>query len=106
MPADSLGGCDSLTVDVSENFLGQNSELFLNYSSDWQTLFINAKNITGKNCNITIYDQTGKLVYASSKQTISSYFTSQINMSNYSNGLYILILQTESEKLTGKFVKF
>lgn len=77
--------------------------LNLMYHQQWQTLFVNANTIKGKKYTLRIYNTLGKLVYENSGKT-DTYFTKDVACPNYSAGVYIVTLETEKEKLSGKFV--
>ena len=59
-------------------------------------LFINGLN---EYENVTIYDMTGQLIY---NAKVSN---NQIDVRNFQNGIYILIIETEKGIITKKFVK-
>lgn len=80
-----------------------NVALNLIYHQHWKTLFVNANAIKGKKYSLRIYNALGKLVYENSGKT-DTYFTKDVACPNYSAGVYIVTLQTENEKLSGKFV--
>jgi hypothetical protein len=95
--------CDSLTL-VIQNIPPVVNELFIYYDSGWQTAFINAKDLKGRNYSLSVFDLTGREVYKE-EGTTSSYYTKDLNCSTFANGMYIVTLQTEKEKLVKKFVK-
>ncbi len=103
--------CDTITTVNEELGVQSNAALFVFYHSVWQKLFINAKNIKGKNAVLQIFDITGKLIYTSAQQhplglrVSGGYATVDVNCTSISQGMYIVTLQTEREKLNGRFVK-
>jgi hypothetical protein len=98
-PCDTLG-----TVGVTENTKPQ-SELFVFYDREWQKAFINAKGLTGKNYYLQVIDISGKIVYQQKGSTLNCFFTKDLTMQSFANGMYIISLQTEKELLTSKMVK-
>ena len=98
-PCDTLG-----TVGINENTKPQ-SELFVFYDREWQKAFINAKGLTGKNYYLQVIDISGKIVYQQKGATLNSFFTKDLTMQSFANGMYIISLQTEKEILTSKMVK-
>ena len=77
--------------------------LNLMYHQQWHTLFVNANTIKGKKYTLRIYTTLGNLVYECSGKT-DTYFTKDVACPNYSAGVYFASLETEKEKLSGKFV--
>jgi hypothetical protein len=59
-------------------------------------LFINGLN---QNANVAIYDMTGKLIYN------SELCNSQIDVSNFQSGVYMMKIETANGIVTKKFVK-
>jgi len=98
-PCDTLG-----TVGINEVFGGKQN-LFVYYDTDWQKTFINAKGLTGKNYNLMVYDITGKVILTLSGSLTSEFYTYSMPMESFANGLYVISLVTENEKLTNKIIK-
>jgi len=98
-PCDTLG-----TVGINEEFGGKQS-LFVDYDTDWQKAFINAKGLTGKNYKLMVYDLTGKVILTLSGSLTSEFYTYSMPMESFASGLYVISLVTEREKLTSKIVK-
>jgi type IX secretion system substrate protein len=96
--------CDTLT-SVQEIISNSEAELFVFYHNGWQTLFVNAQHIIGKNCLLQIFDMNGKEVFSSLKQTQPPYFTQDVNCAAFAKGMYVVVLQTEKERLVKKFVR-
>jgi hypothetical protein len=99
----SIAPCDSLTA-VEQITLTNNSELFVYYHSGWQIAFINAKDLKGKNYSLSVFDLTGREVYWEDGKA-NRYFTKDLNCAEFANGMYIVTLQTDKEKLVKRFVK-
>jgi hypothetical protein len=100
----SASSCDSLTVAITLP-TSNSSELFVFYHTGWQKLFVNAHYIKGKNSLLKVFDINGKEVYSSSKNTNPPYFTQDVDVSKLTNGVYIVAMQTEKERLVKRFVK-
>ncbi len=49
-------------------------------------------------------DVLGKEVYTDSGVLNSKYFTRDLNCASFTKGMYIVVFETEKEKLTKKFV--
>ena len=98
--------CDTLTVGISNNEQRiLNGELTIFYHASWKTAFINAKQLKGKIANLSVYNITGQLIFQSSKNIYDGYFTFDLDMQPFADGLYIVNLQSERETLVKKFVK-
>ncbi|MBL7926866.1 MAG: T9SS type A sorting domain-containing protein [Bacteroidia bacterium] len=101
--------CDTLTTGIApQPQTGGVATLQTTYIHAWQKLFVNAQQVKGKNALLMIYDTQGKEVYRSHKGHASGaggYYTQDVDVSNLSNGLYIVTLVTDKEVLSAKFVK-
>jgi Secretion system C-terminal sorting domain len=96
--------CDSLTVGITQ-FQPTTNELKVFYHPQWQTAFINSKGLTGKQVVLSVYDIAGHLIFRSSKDIINGYYTFDLELSSFSEGMYMVHLQTEKEKLVKKLIK-
>jgi len=97
--------CDTLatgTEDFSDSML---QELTLFYHSGWEIAFINAKYLKGKRYLLQMWDMTGNIVFKEEGHLSSSYFTKDLNCSEFANGMYLMNLQTEKEMLSRKIIK-
>jgi len=97
--------CDTLTVGI-ENLFPKNKELKLYYDKTWQTVFINAEELQGRNATLEFYDINGRLIQRVIGNTDGGYFSNSSLFSSQADGVYIVRLQTDKEVLTGKFVKW
>ncbi|HRC32139.1 MAG TPA: T9SS type A sorting domain-containing protein [Bacteroidia bacterium] len=78
----------------------------ITYISDWEKLFVNASGLKGKNVTVSIYDGRGSLKFeVISLKSNAGYFTLDVDCSGWSDGLYVVQLQTDKERLSKKFVK-
>ena len=95
--------CDTLSTSIAAIVIKPKLNLF--YHNSWQTLFINADHLKGKEITLQIFDLSGRIVSTSKSTTAPPYFTKQVSMSGWSDGLYIVSLTSDKEFITGKFVK-
>jgi hypothetical protein len=95
--------CDTL-VGIAEQPAGTLAELYVYYSPDLQTAFINAQKLTGKNYLLRVYDLSGHEVFKETGSLISSFFTKNLNCSTFTAGMYVVVFQTDKEKLVKKVV--
>ncbi len=98
--------CDSLTVSVnSPSVTTTNSTLTIFYHPTWQTAFINAQHLKGKQVELLVYNVTGQLTFKTKRDVYNGYYTYDLDMSGYAKGLYIVSLRTEKEMLVKKMVR-
>ncbi len=95
--------CDSLT-SIADQLSVSTADLYIYYSSYWQSAFINADNLQGYSYQLQIIDLMGKRVFTESGRLNPPYYTKTLNCAGYSNGMYIVELQTEKERLVKRFV--
>jgi hypothetical protein len=100
----AMAPCDSLTTIDDGQLTIDNGKLFVFYHSGWQIAFINAKDLKGKSYSLSVFDLMGKEVYREEGKA-DRYFTKDLNCAEFANGIYIVSLQTEREKLVERFVK-
>lgn len=96
--------CDTLHVGVEE-FTRSKSNLFVFYDSQWKKAFINANKLKGKNYMLEVFDVTGRKIINETGVLNSEFYTRDLDMNEYSAGMYIISLSTEKEKLVRKFLK-
>jgi hypothetical protein len=87
------------------------------YVSSWNKLFINARGVKGRDVTVSIYDDNGSLKFeVKNLKNNSGYVTVDVDCgaagsplgargAGWSNGIYIVNLQSEQESLSCKFVK-
>lgn len=96
--------CDTLGLGLSEQ-TKRDSELKVFYHTSWQKAFVNATGLKGNTYHLQIVDAMGKIVYSIKGETQPPYFTKSVDCTGWSDGIYFVMLQTEKEKLSGKFIK-
>ncbi len=104
MPALAGSPCDTLVSINEPTSISTNANLHVYYAPDWEKAFINADKLKGKHYRLRMVDVLGKEVYSESGVLNSPYFTKDLNCASFAKGMYILVLETEKEKLTKKFV--
>jgi hypothetical protein len=103
----ALGGsiCDTLGLwNHTPDIATQQSKLNLFYHSDWQTAFINASNLQGKNYSLHLINLEGKEIFFETGNLSSAFFTKDLRCNQLSPGVYFILLETEKEKLVQKFI--
>jgi len=101
---DSGSFCDTLTVGILQYYNHVKNELMVFYHPQWQTAFVNAKGLKGKNGLLILYNINGKKIKQINKKIIDGYFTYDLNMSGCSRGIYIMQLITERGTLSKKMI--
>jgi hypothetical protein len=96
--------CDTL-VGINEAASATTSaEMFVYYTSSWQTAFINAQHVAGSRYSLEVFDIMGKSIFRESGKLNPPYFTKNLNCSSFALGVYTVVLITEKERLVKRFV--
>ncbi|MCX6274432.1 MAG: T9SS type A sorting domain-containing protein, partial [Bacteroidetes bacterium] len=96
--------CDTLLyISLNEIQAAEKEKLNIFYHPAWQTAFINASGIQGKNYSLSIFDITGKQLFYEQGKISSQYFTKDLHC-NFANGIYIVSFSTDREKLISRFI--
>lgn len=95
--------CDTVIFIGTNEIQKEKSTLNIFYHSGWQTAFINAQGLYGKNYSLQLFDLTGRNIYSEQGKLSSEYFTKDLRC-NFANGIYIISLSTERKNLTGRFI--
>ena len=106
MGPDTGSVCDSLGLFLTPALSKGEGVMQITYISAWEKLFVNASGLKGKNVTVSIYDGRGSLKFeVISLKSNAGYFTLDVDCSGWSDGLYVVQLQTDKERLSKKFVK-
>lgn len=100
--SDSGSMCDTLLNVTVAQIEVDKSELNIFYHPSWHTLFVNADNLKGKTYSLAIYDVAGREMFNEIGVLTTSYFTQDILFNTQSSAIFILLLETEKEKLVKK----
>ncbi|MBK7967856.1 MAG: T9SS type A sorting domain-containing protein [Bacteroidetes bacterium] len=95
--------CDTL-VGIGEAPQIQQAALNVFYHTAWEKAFINASNLKGKTGKLLVYDMQGKVVHSEPLRILNGYYTRDLSMAGFSNGMYLVVLATEKERLTKKLM--
>jgi hypothetical protein len=96
--------CDTLTVGITET-IGYKNNITVYYDINWQMAFINAKGLRGKKFTFELYNINGQLIQMQQGVLDGEYYTNNLSMGGFADGIYVVRLKTDKEVLTGKFVK-
>lgn len=96
--------CDTLTALPTIN-KRLNNTLKVFYHESWGIAFINADKLKGKQYSFRLYDTSGRELYSEKGNLSIPYFSKDLSMQPFMQGVYIAVLQTDKEKLSAKFVK-
>jgi hypothetical protein len=101
--------CDTLTTNLTPNPSPEARGAWMQawYNHDWDMIHVNASKLQGKKGVLRLFDMEGRVVFEKQADVISGgYFTTEINMSGLANGVYMVNLVTEKEKISGKVGKY
>jgi hypothetical protein len=104
LPAFAGSPCDTL---VSQNELAGAAavgSLHVYYHSDWEKAFINASNLKGKTGKLLVYDMQGKVIHAEPLRIQNGYYTRDLSMMGRADGVYLVVIETEQERLVKKVI--
>ncbi|MBL0070654.1 MAG: T9SS type A sorting domain-containing protein [Bacteroidetes bacterium] len=104
LPALTGSPCDTL-VGIGDVPQIQQAVLNVFYHSAWEKAFINASNLKGKTGKLLVYDMQGKIIHSEPLRIQNGYYTRDLSMLGYAAGAYIVVIQTEEERLTKKLIK-
>ncbi len=96
--------CDTLTSLNETVAAVASSGLYVYYSLQWQTAFINADKLSGTTYRLSVYDLMGKEVFSESGKITPPYFTKNLNCGGWAKGMYVVSLECGEERLVKKFV--
>ena len=65
-------------------------------------LFINASNLKGKTGKLMVYDMQGKIIHSEPLRLQNGYYTKDLSMIGRAEGVYLVVVNTEKERLTKK----
>ncbi|MBX3106761.1 MAG: T9SS type A sorting domain-containing protein [Bacteroidetes bacterium] len=75
------------------------------FESSWGLLYVNAHNLKFNSCTLNIFDSYGRLIYTEKTSIQPPFYSTQINCSTWSSGVYSVQLISENTKLTARFAK-
>ncbi|MBK7970804.1 MAG: T9SS type A sorting domain-containing protein [Bacteroidetes bacterium] len=72
------------------------------YNSNWTMLFINASNLKSKTGKLMVYDMQGKIIHSEPLRLQNGYYTKDLSMIGRAEGVYLVVVETEQERLVKK----
>ena len=103
LPALAGSPCDTL-VGIGEGPQIQQASINVFYHTAWEKAFINASNLKGKTGKLLVYDMQGKIIHSESLRIQNGYYTRDLSMEGYAEGMYLMVVETEKERLVKKMV--
>jgi hypothetical protein len=103
LPALAGSPCDTL-VSIGEAPQIQQAALNVFYHTAWEKAFINASNLKGKNGKLLVYDMQGKIIHQEPLRIQNGFFTRDLSMQGKAHGVYLVIVQTDKERLARKMI--
>ena len=67
------------------------------YHSQWQIAIINAEHLKGNKAELTIDNLSGELIYQTTSNIYNGFFTLDLSMQTFPDGMYIVTLQTDKK---------
>ncbi|MBK9047109.1 MAG: T9SS type A sorting domain-containing protein [Bacteroidetes bacterium] len=95
--------CDTL-VGIGDAPQMQQATLNVFYHTAWETAFINASNLKGKIGKLLVYDMQGKVVHSEPLRIQNGYYTRDLYMIGRADGVYLVVIETEQERLVKKML--
>ncbi|MBK6644029.1 MAG: T9SS type A sorting domain-containing protein [Bacteroidetes bacterium] len=65
-------------------------------------LFINASNLKSKTGRLLVYDMQGKIIHSEPLRLQNGYYTKDLSMIGRAEGVYLVVVETEQERLVKK----
>ena len=103
LPALAGSPCDTL-VGIGEAPQIQQAALNVFYHTTWEKAFINASNLKGKTGKLLVYDMQGKVVHSEPLSILNGYYTRDFSMIGKADGVYLVVVETEQERLVKKML--
>ena len=96
--------CDTLITSVSQVPVFEPAQLKLFFHTGWRQLFVNGQQLKGKQGSLALYSVTGQLLRREEISVQPPYYTRQWDLTGTAAGLYIVVLETEKERVSGRVV--
>ena len=100
--------CDTLTVGLTPG-PSKESGAWLQawYNHEWNIIHVNAAQLKGKKGMLRLFDIEGRIVFEKPAEVIAGgYYTTEVYMSEISEGVYVVNLVTDRETLSFKTSKY
>ncbi len=101
--------CDTLTTSLTPNPSPEERGAWIQawYNHEWNMIHVNAAQLKGRKGVLRLMDIEGRVVFEKPAEVIrrtadGGYYTTEINMNEISNGVYIVNLVTDRETLSLK----
>jgi len=99
--------CDTLSVGLPQTAATVTPFFQAWYNHEWDMIHVNAAQLKGKRGVLRLFDMEGRVVFEKPVEVLAGgYYTTEINMSGLANGVYMVNLVTEKEKISGKIGKY
>lgn len=90
------------TLGIEDNSIDSVVKMFPNPAND--VLNLNLNNNYSGTITLNIYDISGKLIYNNPVEKTKTNFNKKIDVSQFTNGLYILNIKTEKSNISKQFI--
>jgi hypothetical protein len=89
---------------VSQVPVFEAAQLKLFFHTGWRQLFVNGQYLRGKQGSLALYAVTGQLLHREEISIQPPYYTRQWDLSGTAAGVYIVVLETEKERVSARVV--
>lgn len=96
--------CDTITDIGHLSLLNHELEMYVFYHSNWKKLFVNAKNVKGDICRLSLLDLSGREIYKARKRVQDSFFTMDVDVTGISKGMYMVSLFTDNDRVVKQII--
>ena len=96
--------CDTLITSLSQLPAFEPAQLKLFFHTGWRQLFVNGQQLKGKQGSLSLYSVTGQLLRREEISIQPPYYTRQWDLSGTAAGVYIVVLETETERVSARVV--
>ncbi len=101
--------CDTLTTNLTPNPSPEERGAWIQawYNHEWNMIHVNAAQLKGKKGVLRLLDIEGRIVFEKPADVVAGgYYTTEIYMQDFSEGVYIVNLVTDRETLSFKTMKY
>ncbi|MBL0339589.1 MAG: T9SS type A sorting domain-containing protein [Bacteroidetes bacterium] len=96
-PCDTLVGIQQIPNTVPP-------ALHVYYHPTWEKAFINAEHLKGHSGKLMLYNLQGQMIYEEQIKIQNGYYTKDLSMIGKAKGMYMVVVETEQERVVKKFV--
>lgn len=96
-PCDTIVGIQQISNTIP-------TTLHVYYHPNWEKAFINAEHLKGHTGKLVLYNLQGQLIYEEKIKIQNGFYTKDLSMIGKAKGMYLVVVETEQERVVKKFV--